>query len=162
MGMLMSQGCARELLTTRIDAAEKQLSQGKAPEENLKEMNPLLPPSLVVRHKIALIVESILKGDFSYSAVKAELADIRNSSLTPGYLSVEAGYLLALIERMEVLSRTAGKAKECTKDNEELKRNLEQLRKENEDLKKGIEDLNFKLKKLEEIHIESVKRRGNQ
>lgn len=162
MGMLIFQGCAKELLTTRIDAAENKLSQGKASEENLKEMSPLLPPSLVARHKLAIIMESIIRGDFSYSAVKAELTEIRNSAITPDYLSVEAGYLLTLIEKMEGLNKNASKAKECVKDNDELKRSLEQTRKENEDLKKEVEDLNFKLKKLEEIHIDSVKRRGKQ
>lgn len=162
MGMLIFQGCAKELITTRINAAEKNLSHGKASEENLKEMNPLLPPSLVARHKMAIIMESVVKGDFSYSAVKSELTEIRNSTFTPDYLSVEAGYLLTLIEKMEGLNKTASRVKECTKDNDELKRNVDQSRKENEDLKKEVEDLNFKLKKLEEIHIESVKRRGKQ
>ncbi|OQC18243.1 MAG: hypothetical protein BWX71_02865 [Deltaproteobacteria bacterium ADurb.Bin072] len=82
---------------------------------------------------------------------------------------MEAGYLLTLVERMEGLDKTAPKAKEGAKDNDELKRNLDQARKEldearkeSEGLKKEVEDLSFKLKKLEEIHIESVKRRGTQ
>ncbi len=160
--MLILQGCAKEFLSTRIDSAENKLSHGKVSEENLKEMNPLLPPSLVARHKMALVMESIVKGDFSYSAVKADLTEIRNSSFTPDYLSVEAGYLLILIEKMEGLSKAAARAKECAKESDEMKRGLDQVRKENDDLKKEIEDLNFKLKKLEEIHIESVKRRGKQ
>lgn len=160
--MLIFQGCAKELIITRIDAAEKKLALGKPSEENLTEMNPMLPPSLVARHKIAIIMESVLKGDFRYSEVRAELTRIRDSAFTPDYLSVEAGYLLTLIEKMDGLNKTASRAKECAKDNDELKRNLDQVRKENENIKKEIEDLNFKLKKLEEIHIESVKRRGKQ
>lgn len=158
----MSQGCTRELLSTRIDAVEKALSHGKAPEEDLRGMSPVLPPSLVARHRLALAMESVVKGEFTYGTLKAELTEIRDSSLVPDYLRVEAGYLLTLVEKKEVLNRTASRAKDCAKENDDLKRSLEQSRKESEELRKEIEDLNFKLKKLEEIHIESVKRRGKQ
>ena len=167
--MMIFQGCAKELVTTKLDAAEHRLSQGKAPEESLRGMKPMLPPSLVARHRIALVMESMVKGDFSYATVKAVLTETRDSSFTPDYLRVEAGYLLTLVEKMEGLDKTASRAKECAKDNDELNRNLDQARKEldqarkeSEGLKKEVEDLSFKLKKLEEIHIESVKRRGTQ
>lgn len=162
MSMLFLQGCAKELLTTRIDTAEERLSRGRVSEENLREMKPVLPPALVARHKIAIVMESIIKGDFSYSMVKADLAEVRDGSLTPDYLSVEAGYILTLVEKMETLNKTSSRAKECAKEGDELKRELEQVRKESEDLRKEIETLTYKLKKLEEIHIESVKRRGKQ
>jgi len=174
--MLIFQGCAKELVTTKLDAAEHRLSLGKAPEESLKGIKPVLPPSLVARHRMALVMESMVKGDFSYATVKAVLTETRDSPFTPDYLRVEAGYLLTLVERMEGLDKTAPRAKEGAKDNDELKRNLDQarkeldearkeldqVRKESEGLKKEVEDLSFKLKKLEEIHIESVKRRGTQ
>jgi predicted RNase H-like nuclease (RuvC/YqgF family) len=169
MMMLLFQGCATELLNTRIDAAEKSLSQGKASTEDLKSMNPLLPPSLVARHKIALIMDSIIKGEYAFSVMKADLDEIRGKAFVPDYLKVEAGYLLALIERMETFQKSAARAKEYAKESEELRRSLEQVKKENEGLKKELEDikketelLSYKLKKLEEIHLESVKRRGKQ
>jgi len=169
MIMLLFQGCATEILNTKLDTAEKNLSQGKASGEDLKSMNPLLPPTLNARHRIALIMESIIKGDYSYSAMKAELEDIRSKTFVHNYLKVEAGYLLILIERMETLQKSAARAKEYAREGEELKKSLEQAKKENEGLKKDLEDikkeievLSYKLKKLEEIHLESVKRRGKQ
>lgn len=160
--MLFFQGCTKELLSTRISTAEDRLSHGKAVEEDLKAMNPVLPPSLVARHKLALVMESIQKNEYTFSTVKADLEEIRDNSLNPSYLRTEAGYLLTLVEKMETLHRSAAKAKELNKDNDELKRELEQARKENEEFRKEIESLSYKLKKLEEIHIDSVKRRGKQ
>jgi len=169
MGMVLFQGCAKDLLSTRINAAEEKLARGKASDVNLKEMNPVLPPSLAARHKLALIMDSLVRGDFTYAAVKAELLSIRDGALTPGHLSVEAGYLLTLVEKMEKLDKGASKARECAREGEELKKDLDQsrreaetLKKENDELKKEVELQVFKLKKLEEIHIDSVKRRGKQ
>ena len=169
MTMLLFQGCATEILSTKIDTAENNLSQGKASGEDLKSMNPLLPPSLVARHKIALIMDSIIKGEYAFSVMKTDLEEIRGKTFVPDYLKVEAGYLLTLIERMETLQKTAARAKEYAREGEELKRALEQAKKENEGLKKDLEDikkeievLSYKLIKLEQIHLESVKRRGKQ
>ncbi|HVN70710.1 MAG TPA: hypothetical protein VMU10_01700 [Desulfomonilia bacterium] len=132
-------------------------------------MNPLLPPSIVARHKIAMIMDSIIKGEYAFGTMKTDLEEIRNKTFIPDYLKVEAGYLLTLIEKMETLHKTAVRAKEYAKDNEELKKNLEQtkrenetLKKENDDIKKEVELLTYKLKKLEQIHIETEKRRGKQ
>jgi predicted RNase H-like nuclease (RuvC/YqgF family) len=169
MTTLLFQGCATEILNTKIDAAEKSLSQGKPAGNDLKAMNPVLPPSLVARHKIALIMDSIIRGEYAFSAMKAELEEIRGKAFTPDYLRVEAGYLLALIERMETLQKSAARAKEYAREGEELKKSLDQakkeietLKKENEDIKKEVEMMSYKLKKLEQIHLESVKRRGKQ
>jgi DNA repair ATPase RecN len=123
----------------------------------------------VARHKIASIMDSIVKGEYAFGTMKAELEEIQGTTFAPDYLKIEAGYLLTLLERMETLQKSAAKAKEYAKEIEEQKRNvevakkeLEALKKENEDIKKEIELLSYKLKKLEEIHIESVKRRGKQ
>ncbi len=149
--MMLFQGCAKDLLSTRIGAAEEKLARGKASEVNLKEMNPVLPPSLAARHRLALVMDAIVRGDFTYAAVKADLVSIRDGALTPGHLGVEAGYLLTLVEKME-------KKKEL----DQSRREAEALKKENDELKKEVELQVFKLKKLEEIHIDSVKRRGKQ
>jgi predicted RNase H-like nuclease (RuvC/YqgF family) len=159
-----------QLLNTKIDAAEKNLSHGKASGEDLKAMNPVLPLSLVARHKIALIMDSVVKGEYAYGIMKADLEEIRDAALMPDGLKVEAGYMLVLVEKMEALQKTAAaKVKECARESEEQRRNLEQskkeievLKKENDDSKKEIEGLSYKLKKLEQIHLESVKRRGKQ
>jgi hypothetical protein len=148
-------------------SAEDKLSHGGAIDETLKkETPPVLPPSVAARYKLALIMDTIIRGEASLPAAEAELKEIRDSVIIPGYLKVEAGYLLALIEKMEGIQKSvnvqAAKNKECTKEGEDLKKVVEQTKKENEDIRKEIELLSYKLKKLEQIHIESVKRRGTQ
>jgi len=167
--MLLFQGCATEILNTKIDTAENNLSQGKAAGEDLKSLNPVLPASLVARHKIALIMDSIIRGEYAFGVMKTDLEEIRGMAFVPDYLKVEAGYLLTLIERMEALQKSSARAKEHAREADELRKSLEQakkeieaLRKENEDTKKEAEMMSYKLKKLEQIHIESVKRRGKQ
>lgn len=169
MTMLLFQGCATEILNTKIDAAEKSLSQGTPAGNDLKAMNPEFPPSLAARHKIALIMDSIIRGEHAFGVMKTDLEEIRAKAFIPAYLKVEAGYLLTLIERMETLQKSAARTKEYAREGEELKKSLDQvkkenetLKKENEDIKKEVEMMSYKLKKLEQIHLESVKRRGKQ
>lgn len=145
-----------------MDAVEQSLSQGKAPKENIQEITTAPSPSLGARKRIAAVMETIVKGDFSYASAKAELADIRGDARVPPYLSVEAGYLLLLLERMEGLSRQASRSQQLQKEVEDARKALELERKEKEDARKELEELRFKLKKLEEIHIESLKRRGEK
>jgi hypothetical protein len=172
--MIILEGCATELFSLKLISAEEKLSHGRAIDEDLKkEKPPVLPKSAVTRYRLALIMDSLIRGDSSLPALESELKEIRDDVIVPSYLKVEAGYLLTLVDKMEDIQKSASvqavKNKECTKEGEELKKALEQARKENEDVKKEkellskeIELLSYKLKKLEEIHIESVKRRGKQ
>jgi len=169
MVTLLFQGCSAGILNTKIDVAEKSLSQGKAASEDLKSLDPLLSPSLVARHKIALVMDSIIRGENSFSVMKTDLEEIRGNSFLPDYLRVEAGYILTLIERMETFQKSTAKTREYARESEELRKSLseskkeiEALKKENEDIKKEVDVLSYKLKKLEQIHLESVKRRGKQ
>lgn len=165
--ILILQGCATELFSMKLTAAEEKLSHGKASEENLKkEKAPILPPSVATRYRLAVIMDGLIRGENSLGTVQAELKRIRDDALTTHDLKVEAGYLLTLVEKMETLQKTANaqtaKNKECAKEGDELKKAYDQLKKENEDIKKEAELLSYKLKKLEQIHIETEKRRGTQ
>ena len=174
MGTLILQGCATELLSNKLDAAEKKLSHGRPADQDLKkETAPLLPPSVAARYRLAIIMDSFIKGESTPSTIGEQLKKLRDNTFTPQDQKTEAGYLMILVEKMENLQRSlnaqAARNRECTKDGEELKRALEQIKKENEDRKKEIEDLKkesdlltYKLKKLEEIHIQTEKRRGSQ
>jgi len=160
LALMLAEGCTTYNACRSISEAEGALSQGKAPGRSVREVEAGPVSSLEARQRLALVMESILRGDFSYGSVKSELADIRDKSQAPDHLKTEAGYMLVLVERMEGLSKVAARSRECARENEEIKKTLETARKEQDDLKKQLEELRFKLKKLEEINIEALKRRG--
>jgi hypothetical protein len=165
--MLILQGCATELLSNKLNTAENKLSHGKPADEDLKKGSaPVLPPSVAARYKLALIMDSFIKGESTPGAIGEELKKIREDSFTPYDQKIEAGYLIILIEKMEILQKSlnahAAKNRECSKESEELKKAYEQIRKDSDDLKKENDLLAYKLKKLEEIHIQTEKRRGTK
>jgi len=165
--MLILQGCAGEFFYGRLDSAENKLIQGKPADEDLKKDSiPLLTPSVTARYKIALAMDSFVKGEVSPGAVAQDLKKIREDSFTPSSQKIEAGYMLLLLERIESLQKSLNaqslKGKEYAKEGDELKKAYDQLKKENDDVRKEIELLTFKLKKLEQIHIETEKRRGTK
>jgi hypothetical protein len=164
---LILQGCASELFSSRLDSAENKIAQGRPANGDLKKGSiPLLPPSVTARYKIALAMDSFVRGEAPPGTIAQELKKIREDSFTPSNQRIEAGYLLLLIERIETLQKSLNaqtlKGKEYAKEGDELKKAYEQLKKENEDTRKEVELLTFKLKKLEEIHIETEKRRGKK
>ncbi len=140
--------------------------QGKPADDLKKDSIPLLTPSVTARYKLALAMDSFIRGDASSGAVAQDLKKIREDPFTPTNQKTEAGYLLLLMERIESLQKSlnaqALKGKECARDGDELRKAYDQLRKENEDVRKEVELLTFKLKKLEQIHIETEKRRGTK
>ncbi|HOM27954.1 MAG TPA: hypothetical protein PLS81_00665 [Deltaproteobacteria bacterium] len=154
------EGCSALQSYMSIGEAEASLSQGKAPKQDLRELEKQATADVLARIRIAMIVESAVKGEVNYASAKAELKDIRDKAELPSYLRVEAGYLLVLVERMETLAKASSRARDLARENEELKKALDSSRKELEDLGKENEELRFKLKKLEEIHMESLRRRG--
>ncbi|MRS05040.1 hypothetical protein EG832_17770 [bacterium] len=165
--MLFLQGCASEFFSTRLESAENKLTQGKPANEDLKKDSiPLLPPSVAARYKIALAMDSYVKGEASPGAIAQEFKKIKDDSFTPSNQKIEAGYLLLLMERIETLQKSlniqSSKGREYAKEGDELKKAYDQLKKENDDARKELELLTFKLKKLEEIHIQTEKRRGSK
>ncbi|HPC47349.1 MAG TPA: hypothetical protein PLW83_04840 [Deltaproteobacteria bacterium] len=160
MTMMFVEGCSMYAASMKMGAVEQELSRGKVSREKVREIETGPSVTLGARKRLAVIVESVLKGDVSYGPVKADLEDIRDNPSVPPDLSVRAGYMLVLLERMEALSRQASRSGQIQKELEDLKRTLDQERKEKEELGKQLEEARFKLKKLEEIHMESLKRRG--
>jgi methyl-accepting chemotaxis protein len=165
--LVIQQGCASELLSNKLTSAEKKLSHGRPAVEDLKkEPAPVLPSSAAARYKLALIMDSFIKGESSLATTQEELKKMRDDTFTPYNQMIEAGYLSVMVEKMESLQKSinalSAKSKECAKESEELRKTADQMKKENDDMKKEIELLSYKLKKLEEIHIETEKRRGKQ
>ncbi|MGC9323847.1 MAG: hypothetical protein ACP5G0_03765 [Desulfomonilia bacterium] len=160
-------GCApTKLFIGKLDAAEEELAQGRHVGETLSLKPALLPPSYDARHKIALVMESVLKDEVPSPQIVEDLKGIRNDPYLPSYLKVEAGYILVLLEKMGQLkserASLSEKLQTCSADTEKIKRAYEELKKLNEEMKKDVELLNFKLKKLEEIYLDTQKRRGTQ
>jgi hypothetical protein len=167
MTMLILQGCASDFFFSRLDSAENKITQGKPANDDLKKDSiPLLPPSVVARYKLALTMDSFVKSEASPGSIAQELKKIKEDPFTPSNQKIEAGYLLLLIERIETLQKSlnaqSSKGREYAKEGDELKKAYDQLKKENDDIRKEVELLTFKLKKLEEIHIETEKRRGSK
>lgn len=156
-----------------MNAAEDRLSSGKSIGDDLGDRPAVVPPSATARYEIALAIDSLMRGDYNYKDISESLRGIRQNPLLPRYLKVEAGYILVLAEKMERSrqdeNKMAGKYKQCTKENKQLKEELDRAKdkqKLSEDeaqkLKTELEQLKYKLKKIEEIHIEAEKMRGMQ
>ncbi|HHO75708.1 MAG TPA: hypothetical protein ENN05_04685 [Deltaproteobacteria bacterium] len=136
----------------KMDAAEQELSHGKSMSIDLGDIPLMVPPSVIARHKIAIAVDSIIDGRFNYKKLSESLTEIRNDPYVPRYLKVEAGYVLVLMERIE---RAGDDLESMSKKNDACERAQEQMRGE-------LEEMKYKLDKIEEIHIDSQKRRGMQ
>jgi len=136
----------------KMVAAEDALSHGKPIGVDLSDVPLIVPPSVAARHKIALAIDSVIEGDYTYKELAVSLKDIRNDPYVPRYLKVEAGYLLLVVEKMEHArherDRLAKKNEACEREREQMKGELEEMR--------------YKLEKIEEIHIDIEKRRGKQ
>jgi hypothetical protein len=142
------------------------MSYGKSIGNDLDEIPPMMPPSVVARHKIASALDSIIKGDYNYKDITNILIDIRQDPYIPRYLKVEAGYILVLVEKIErerrVRDETSKKYNASTKDLAETAGKYDRCLQENERMKNELKELKYKLEKIEEIHIDIEKRRGMQ
>lgn len=170
---LLLSGCEAGLFLGKMNAAEDRLSYGRTIGDDLDDLPAIVPPSVAARHKMALAIDSIMQGDYNYKDISEGLTDIRQDPYLPRYLKVEAGYILVLVEKMERSRRgrdiMSEKYKQCAKDSELLLGELKQIKdeqklseQESTQLKSELEQLRYKLKKIEEIHIEVEKRRGMQ
>ena len=156
---LLPAGCSSNLFIGKMEAAEDELSHGKSISVDLDNIPLMVPPSVAARHKIALAIDSIIEGDYNYKKLLKSLRGIRNDPYVPRYLKVEAGYLLVLVEKVELARQGLDG---LSKKNEECKRRQEQMKNKVEQMKGELEEMRYKLEKIEEIHIDSEKRRGMQ
>jgi hypothetical protein len=170
---LLISGCEANLFLGKMGAAEDKLSYGKPIGKELNDIPAILPPSVTARHKIALAIDSIIEGHYNYKDIKGTLTDIRQDPYIPGYLKVEAGYILVLVEKIErergIRDETSKKYKASAKDLAETAKKYDKCLQEKDQMKqvtdqmKGeLKELKYKLEKIEEIHIDIEKRRGMQ
>lgn len=136
---------------------------GKPMGEQLKKVKPdLAPPSVESRYKIALAVDSALSEKYDENEVvemRKSLAKIRKDPLVPHYLKIEAGYVLELLEKIEGVKQQ-GRA--ASQQKEKVAEENDRMKKELEEMKKELQELKYKLEKIEEIHINTEKKRGVQ
>ena len=163
---LLLSGCEANLYLGKMGVAEDKLSYGKPIGDELNDAPAIVPPSVTARRRIALAIDSILEGHYNYKDIKGTLIDIRQDPYIPRYLKVEAGYVLVLVEKIElerrVLDETANKYKASAKDLAETGEKYDRCLQENVQMKGELKELKYKLQKIEEIHIDSEKRRGMQ
>lgn len=155
-------GCGA-LLTSKLQEAEYSVSSGKPYKGNLGVNSALSSPDILARKKLALAMNTVVKGDIAFPEVKQTLRSIQKDPYTSDEIKVEAGYLFTLIEKLEArqrdLDHTRQRLEKTSKDKDDLAREKDEAIAA---LTKERDDLAFKLKKLEEISTLKEKRRGTR
>lgn len=160
-------GCGG-LLTGQLSQAEDTVAAGKPFKGDTGVNDELAPPEVVARKKIALAMNILVKGDSSSAEAKQLLKSVQKDPYLEHEITVEAGYLLTLMDKLEArqkeLEHQRQRLDKCQKDKEDMGRDKEQLNKDKDEVIAGLikerDDLAFKLKKLEEIYNLTEKRRG--
>ncbi len=113
---------------------------------------------------MAMIVDSLLSDQYDPKETRKTLSLLRKDPFIPRYLNIEAGYLLVLLDKLEAQKRISERhAAEKERIQRELRKELEdKYTAENDRLKKELDELKYKLQKIEEIHINTEKKRGIQ
>lgn len=132
--------------------------------QDLSTTPVLIPPPVAARHTIAMAIDSLLSDKYDANEIRKTLTLMRKDPFIPRYLKVEAGYLLILLEKLEEQKKIANKnAAEKERVQREIKKELEErYTAENDRLKQELDELRYKLQKIEEIHINTEKKRGIQ
>ncbi|MEN6475178.1 MAG: hypothetical protein ABFD81_14275 [Syntrophaceae bacterium] len=155
-------GCGA-LLTGKLQEAETSVSSGKPYKGNLGGYNTLASPDILARKKLALAMNTVVKGDIAFPEVKQTLKSIQKDPYTSAEIKVEAGYLFTLIEKLEArqrdLDHTRQRLEKTLKDKDDMAGEKDAII---ASLTKERDDLAFKIKKLEEISTLTEKRRGNR
>ena len=162
-------GCGA-LLTSKLEEAEFSVSSGNPYKGNLGVNNTLASPDILARKKLALAMNTVVKGDIAFPEVKQTLKSIQKDPYTSAEIKAEAGYLFTLIEKLEArqrdlearqrdLDHTRQRLEKTSKDKDDLAREKDEII---AGLTKERDDLAFKLKKLEEISTLTEKRRGTR
>lgn len=132
--------------------------------QDLSTTPVLIPPPVAARHTIAMAVDSLLSDKYDANEIRKTLTLMRKDPFIPRYLKVEAGYLLILLDKLEEQKKIANKnAAEKERVQREIKKEFEErYTAENDRLKQELDELRYKLQKIEEIHINTEKKRGIQ
>lgn len=160
--MVLLGGCAADLTTRELREAEDNLSYGKPMGEKMKSTPALISPTIAAKYTIALAMDFIISDkndDNEIQQIRKNLSSIRRNPLLPQYLKAEAGYIMVMLDKIEDLKR---QNRASSQQREKCADESGRLKEENERLKKDLEALQFKLQKIEEIHINTEKKRGVQ
>ncbi|HPD22113.1 MAG: hypothetical protein QM299_00045 [Pseudomonadota bacterium] len=132
--------------------------------QDLSTTPVLIPPPVAARHTIAMAIDSLLSDKYDANEIRKTLTLMRKDPFIPRYLKIEAGYLLILLEKLEEQKKIANKnAAEKERVQREIKKEFEErYTAENDRLKQELDELRYKLQKIEEIHINTEKKRGIQ
>jgi len=157
-------GCKADSFTNELKCAEDDLSFGNRVGKDLEAAPVLIPPPVAARHTIALVMDALLSDEYNAQEVRKTLSLLRKDPFIPRYLKVEAGYLLVLLNKLEGQKRLNEKhVAEKERIQQEFKKELEEkYAAENDRLRKELDELKYKLQKIEEIHINTEKKRGIQ
>lgn len=157
-------GCKADSFNNKLKSAEDELSMGNRITQDLSTTPVLIPPPVAARHTIAMAVDSLLSDKYDANEIRKTLTLMRKDPFIPRYLKVEAGYLLILLDKLEEQKKIANKhAAEKERVQREMKKELEErYTAENDRLKQELDELRYKLQKIEEIHINTEKKRGIQ
>jgi hypothetical protein len=156
-------GCTSILRDSKLNLAEDDLSSGKQAGEKLKKQEgTLVYPSVEARRAFALAMDIIISEKYNEddaADIRKNLMKIRRDPLMPRDQKVEAGYVIVLFDRIESLRR---QNKALTGQKDKCLIEADQMKAENDKIRKDLEELNYKLQKIEEIHINTEKKRGIQ
>lgn len=157
-------GCKADSFNNKLKSAEDELSMGNRITQDLSTTPVLIPPPVAARHTIAMAIDSLLSDKYDANEIRKTLTLMRKDPFIPRYLKIEAGYLLILLEKLEEQKKIANKnAAEKERVQREIKKEFEErYTAENDRLKQELDELRYKLQKIEEIHINTEKKRGIQ
>jgi len=140
------------MFTSPLDMAEQNVSTGKPYDGDFVAQESYTSSEMIARRKLVMVMKSLTGKEYAYGDLRAVLSSIASDPYTPQYLRVESGYLIILLDKLEnhkqQLSQVNGKYQACVEENKMVL--------------KELEELNYKLKKLEEIYIDTEKKRVQQ
>lgn len=160
--MLLLGGCTADLTTRDLREAEDNLSYGKPAGEKVKGKPLVISPTVEAKYTIARAMDFVISeknDDGEFQETRKNLSSIRKNPLLPHYLKVEAGYIMVMLDKIEDLKRL-NRASSLQK--EKCADEVGRVKDENDRMKKELEELRYKLQKIEEIHINTEKKRGVQ
>ncbi len=128
--------------------------------EKAKSKPLVVSPTIEAKYTIARAMDFLIseKNDESeFQETRKNLSSIRRNPILPHYLKVEAGYIMVMLDKIEDLKRQ-NRAAFLQKD--KCSDEVVRVKDENDRMKKELEELRYKLQKIEEIHINTEKKRG--
>jgi cell division protein FtsB len=161
--MVLLGGCAPDLITTRdLREAEDNLSYGKPMGEKVKSKPLVVSPTIEAKYTIARAMDLVISeknDDNEIQETRKNLSNIRRNPILPHYLKVEAGYIMVMLDKIEDLKRIS---RASSQQKDKCADEVGRMKDENERMKKELDELRYKLQKIEEIHINTEKKRGVQ